>query len=276
VRTFGLALALFAVMAQSSGWARAEAYRRPGLEGKWSRRHLTMPLNAVRIIAGPGQPMLMGQRYAEQNVDGGGQYVRPELGPSEGWVRGGVGFGLTKDWEAGALFLPFKLAPEFQFSQITVFVTRGFRFEDWDIGVRFSFQTPRFNEDDLRVWILNPGIPILYRSDPFRFDAGVFVPMATRDGSTGLTVPLRASLSVSPHVFLGVESGFAQLRFEAENASKVPLGALAGYTLLFGGSVVDLTAMFSWDSFYSPGSSEAFSTSAYRVGAGMVLHTLVR
>jgi hypothetical protein len=268
----------FATLCLFAGTARAEDYRRPGLEGKWSRRHLTAPMNSLRIIAGPGQPMLLGQRYAEQNVDGGPQFLKRSGADDEWWLRGGVGFGLTKDWEAGALFLPFKFAPDFEFAQITVFVTRGFRFESVDLGLRLSFQTPRINEDSLRVWVLNPGVPLLYRSEWFRLDTGVFVPFATRDWSVGLTVPVRASVSVTPHVFFGLESGFAQARFD-QRTSQIPLGALAGYTALFGSRVVDFTAQFSWDSFVSPTSPDSGDTldvKSYRVGLGVVMHSLVR
>ncbi len=55
--------------------ARAEEYRRPGLEGQWSRRHLTSPMNSLHILAGPGQPMLFVVRFWEQMVDGGGAYL---------------------------------------------------------------------------------------------------------------------------------------------------------------------------------------------------------
>ena len=266
-------------LVSSANWVHAENYRRPGLEGAWSRRHLTTPLNSLRMILGPGQPMLMGDRFAEQNVDGGGQFVRNGSGENEWWVRGAVAFGLTKEWEAGAVFLPFKVAPDFEFSQITVFVTRGFRFENGDFGLRLSFQTPRFDKDGLRVWILNPGVPFLFRSDFFRFDGALFVPLATRDWSTGLTVPLRASVSLTSHLFLGLETGFVQPRFDYESDSKVPLGALAGYTALFGSRVVDFTSMFSWDSFFSPSADppdDLVDVKSYRVGFGVVVHSLVR
>jgi len=46
--------------------ANAEEYRRPGLEGKWSRRHLTSPMNSLNILVGPGQPMLLGGRCTIQ------------------------------------------------------------------------------------------------------------------------------------------------------------------------------------------------------------------
>lgn len=273
-------LFVVAALLSFSAPAAAENYRRPGLEGQWSRRHLTTPLNSMRMIVGPGQPQLMGDRIAEQNVEGGPQFVHPSEGEDEIWLRFGVGFGLTKEWEAGAVFLAFQFEPEFDFSQITVFAARGFRFENWDLAIRLTFQTPRFDANDKRVWVLNPGVPILYRSDFFRFDAAIFVPFATRDWSTGLTVPVRGSISLNPHVFVGLESGFAERKFDYQSDAVVPLSALAGYTALFGSRVVDFTAMFAWDSFYAPngdvdGSSKV-DVHSYRVGAGFVLHSLVK
>ena len=99
-----LALLLLLALART---ARAEEYRRPGLEGQWSQRHLTSPMNSLNILAGPGQPMLLGARFGDQGVvDGGPAYIHGGARASGGelWLRGGVAFGLTQDWEAGALF----------------------------------------------------------------------------------------------------------------------------------------------------------------------------
>jgi len=265
--------------------ARAEEYRRPGLEGQWTRRHLTSPMNSLNILAGPGQPMLLGARFGEQGVvDGGGAYLHKgplstEPPGQEWWLRGGVAFGLTKDWEAGALFIPFRLSPDFTFSSITVFITRGFRFKNWDIGVRLLFQTPYKNAEGERVWQLNPGIPLLYRGGAFRFDAALVVPFASRDWRVGLSLPMRASVNVNPHLFFGLESGYVQPNFEAAHGVTVPLGGLAGYTALFGSRVVDFTGVFSWDHFLAPSpapGNSSIDAATYRVGLGVVLHSLVQ
>lgn len=265
--------------------ARAEEYRAPGLEGKWSRRHLTSPMNSLNILAGPGQPMLLGARFGEQGVvDAGGAYLH--LGPlatptpgQEFWLRGGVAFGLTKDWEAGALFLPFRFAPSVTFSSITVFITRGFRFENWDTGVRVLFQTPYKNAEGERVWQLNPSIPFLFRGEVFRLDTALVLPFASRDWRLGLSVPVRASFNLNPHLFVGLETGLAKANFNDAHDLTLPLGALTGYTALFGKRVVDLTALFSWDHFLAPSpspGSAAFDTATYRVGFGVVMHSLVQ
>lgn len=264
---------------------RAEEYRQPGLEGPWNERHLTVPMNSVNVLAGPGQPMLLGQRYGDQMVEAGPQFIHPgsawKTSPpgNQFWLRGGVAFGLTQDWEAGALFLPFQFTPKFDFSNITVFVTRGFRFGDVDAAFRLSFQTPTKNSSGERVWILNPGIPVLWRAGRFRFEGALLVPFATRDWWVGLNVPLRASVNVTPHVFFGLESGFVEPRFDVSGNANVPLGALAGYTELFGGTVWDFTAHFAWDRFVSPAPLEhvsALDVASYRVDFGVVFHSLVR
>jgi len=280
------ALAIVSVLSLIIGaprWARAEEYRRPGLEGKWSRRHLTSPMNSLNILAGPGQPMLLGARFGEQGVvDGGGAYLHRGLGANAGqefWLRGGVAFGLTKDWEAGALFLPFRFAPDFTFSSITVFITRGFRFENWDTGVRVLFQTPYKNAEGERVWQLNPSVPLLLRGERIRLDAALVLPFASRDWRVGLSLPARVSLNLSPQLFFGFESGISKPNFNDAHDLTIPLGSLAGYTALFGDRVVDFTVLFSWDHFLSPSPSpgnSAFDAASYRVGFGVVLHSLVQ
>jgi hypothetical protein len=279
---FAFSLLAFSGLLRS---ARAEEYRIPGLEGEWSVRHLTSPMNSLNILAGPGQPMLLGARFGEQGVvDGGAAYLHlgPLTTPSPGqefWLRGGVAFGLTKDWEAGALFLPFRLAPDFTFSSITVFITRGFRFKNWDLGVRVLFQTPYKNAEGERVWQLNPSVPFLFRSRAFRLDTALVIPFASRDWKVGLSVPVRASLNLNPHIFVGLESGVVKSNFNAAHDLTLPLGALTGYTALFGSRVVDFTGVFSWDHFLAPSpepGNSAFDTATYRIGFGVVMHSLVQ
>ncbi|HEV8551265.1 MAG TPA: hypothetical protein VGQ57_19590 [Polyangiaceae bacterium] len=273
------------VVLGASAWTpRAEAadYRRPGLEGAWNERHLTTPMNSLRLIAGPGQPVLLGDRVSDQIVEGGAQFIRSDAAGRVGdqwWFRGGVDFGLTEDWEAGAMFLPVKFAPDLELANVTAFVTRGFRFEAWDFGLRLSFLTPGFRAYNLKAWALNPGVPVLVRAGPARIDAGVFVPITTSDGGVGLNAPVRATVNLGPRFFLGVETGFFEQRFDGSSKATLPLGALAGYTDLFRNKVADITADFAWDDFYQPAPSagrDAFELKRYRVGLGLVVHLLVR
>ena len=262
--------------------ARADDYRRPGLEGAWSGRHLTAPMNSLRIVLGPGQPAWLGQRVNNQIVDGGAQYIRKSAaagGEDEWRLRAGLGFGLTQDWEVGVLFIPLKFAPELDFENVTVAITRGFRRENWDLGLRFSFQAPSVKAYDLAAWAFNPGVPFVYRAWPFRFDAAITVPIATKDWVVGLNLPLRASINAGPRFFFALESGVVEPRFDVRGDTSVPLSALVGYTELFGSKVLDITATFGWDDFWVPSAPEgrdAVELGRFRVGFGIVSHALVR
>src|SRR4051794_29000226 len=104
VRLF--ALGFFAAVSISSVAAAEGSYRRAGLGGAWTKRHLTAPLNSLVVLAGPGQNPTFGQRFDQRVIDAGGQYSRnraawPASGlETQGWTRFGVAFGLTEDWEA--------------------------------------------------------------------------------------------------------------------------------------------------------------------------------
>lgn len=288
---YGLSAALALLFVARAGLAEdappelPAGYRRPGLGGAWAKRHLTAPMNSLVLVAGPGQNPLFGQRFDQKVVDGGGQFSRvgsegnpgadlPAL-EDQWWTRIGVVFGLTEDWEAGALFLPFQWKPKFDWSNILVYVTRGWRFKAADIGARFSFQTPGGEQ-----FTFNPSMPVLIRAgDRTRIDTGIFVPFSARNPWVGLNVPLRVTLNATPHAFVGVESGFVEPRFDVDHDMAVPLGALAGYTLLFGPSVVDVTATFNWDNLWlvDPAPNvEEIQTGAYRVVFGLSVHKLVK
>jgi hypothetical protein len=268
-----------------AGRAAAAEYRRPGLEGQWSERHLTAPMNSLRLNVGPGQATFLGERMGNQIVDGGVQFIRPNgtdpafPAGNQWWLRGGVGFGLTEDWEVGVLFLPFQFAPDLRISNVAVAITRGFRFASFDIGLRLSFLSPSLRAYDVTAWNFNPGVPFVVHSALLRLDGGVFVPIGTSDGAVGVNLPLRGSVSLTQRFFVGLESGVFDPRFTRTGDLAVPLGALAGYTELFGSKVVDFTAEFVWDDFWMPSPAAgraALQVDQYRVGFGLVFHSLVR
>ncbi|HEU5073646.1 MAG TPA: hypothetical protein VFU02_05725 [Polyangiaceae bacterium] len=261
-------------------------YRRPGLGGQWSQRNLTAPTNSLAVVLGPGQTVLLGQRYGEDIIDGGAEYTHLEYradgssSPDQDiWFgRAGVLFGLTDDWEAGALFLPMQLSPDFGFSSILAYGTHGFRFEDVDLGIRLSFLTPSSQDSESVLWFRG-GVPVSYRAGPLRVDTGAFVPLAFRHWWLGLSTPVRATFNVLPSLFVGVESGFDWARFTLPHSTSVPLGGIAGYTFVIGSSVVDLTAAFSWPTFWLPDPSpglDSLQPDAYRVSFGLVVHKLVK
>jgi len=271
------AVALFLVSAP----ATAQETRRPGLGGAYTSRNMSAPYNSLGIIAGPGQPQLFGQRYGSRSFDGGGEVRQARLDSTspdittQGWFHGGVVFGLTENLEAGALFLNFRVAPDFGYSDFPVYINYSWRTEHIDIGARFSFTTPA----ETAIWALNPGVPVLVRLGDVRIDAGVFVPMFLDSPvQVGINVPVRVTTNITPRFFAGLESGVVEPSFGASNDVSAQLGALVGYTTVMGPKVVDFTTSFVWDDFllFSPAADvDTVQIDAFRVNFGVTFHKIV-
>ncbi len=266
----------------AQGAPRVVESRPRGLEGVVSERHLTLPRNIVSIVYGPLGTTFV-QRYPTTLVDGGTSYVREDLAGSDAaasstdeWhTHFGVRFGLFDDIEAGALFLSFELAPDFSFEPVSVFITRQFRLEAFDLAVRLSFHTPGDTG-----WALAPSVVLGTRSRELGFQAGASV--ATEVGTfgeprapiVGFNLPLRVTWNFIPAVFDAVESGVAYDDLGTSDLLTVPLGLGAGYSLLLGSRLIDFTASFNWDHWLLPGEPDglsAFQFGVYRVSAGATM-----
>jgi hypothetical protein len=245
------------------------AARNRGLEGVAAQRHITLPRNVVNVMFGPLSTATFGQRYPSAGVvDGGVSYLHQGVSgtdappnPDDQWhARVGVLFGLFDDVEAGALFLPFQLAPEFEFQSISVFMTWQFRFDDFDLAARFSFQTPGDGG-----WAIAPGALLGTRGRHVAFHAGVFAPMELgafgepKSPTMALNAPARATINLLPNVFLQAETGVACDDLSNAETLSVPFGLGAGYTLLAGKRLIDLTASFDWDHLLMPNPAPGLS-----------------
>ncbi len=256
-----------------------------GVEGVAAQRHLTLPRNVVSVMFGPLSTATFGQRYPSAGVvDGGVSYLHRRLSgtdpppvASDAWhVRMGVLFGLFDDIEAGALFLPFQVAPEFEFQSITVFLTWQFRFQDFDLAARFSFQTPGDGG-----WAISPGVMLGTHGRRVAFQAGVFAPMELgsfkekQAATLALNAPARATLNLLPSVFLQAKAGVAIDDLSSSSTLSVPLGFGAGYTLLFGKRVLELTGSFDWDRLLMPNPNPglaALQPKLFRATAGASMY----
>jgi len=256
--------------------------RRPGLDGPFSARHLTAAYNGLSVFAGPGQTPLFGQTYRENSPDAGfaleGKSVlgTPNVyAPEQAWARVGVAFGLGSHFEAGALFLSLRAAPDFALGDFPVYITYHWSFGNLDLGARFSFLTPA----ETGVWSLNPGMPLLWRLGKWRVDSGIFVnaDLAT-DPTLGFHVPARVSYNITPRLFAAGISAFHEGAFSLPADTSIALGALLGYTTVWGARVVDFTAQSVWDSLFlldaSPTSNQV-QPAFYRVQFGVTIHQLV-
>jgi hypothetical protein len=273
------------LMAQHGKPPAALTARNRGLEGVAAQRHLTLPRNVVSVMFGPLSAATLGQRYPSGGVvDGGTSYLHQGLSgtdtppnPEDQWhTRVGVLFGLFDDVEAGALFLPFQLSPEFEFQSITVFMTWQFRFDDFDLAARFSFQTPGEGG-----WAINPGALLNTRGRRVSFHAGVFAPMELgafgepKSPTMALNAPARAVINVLPTVFLQAETGVAIDDLSTKHTLAVPFGLGAGYSWLVGKRLIELTASFDWDHLLMPNpvpGMSALQPRVFRAAAGASMY----
>lgn len=236
----------------------ASAERRPGLGGKYSARNMTAAQGSLLVIAGPKTTQNLGAPM----LDGGIQYTNlPDfdvLGESLSFdtihATIGAAYGITPELEAG-LMLPVLLsagdADDFDaLSTLPLFVTYAKDMGNFDIGGRLTFDVPI---EDQGGTSLSAGIPILYRMGNARIDAGLFFPVfMPEEGDTAisLNIPVRFAQSVTPKIFVGVETGLYLPDMETD-AGQIPLSLFGGYTLLAGGNVIDLGLSVGFPGFIS-------------------------
>lgn len=273
---------LKAAAALPAASSQRPASRSRGLEGEETTRHLTLPRNVVGVLYGPLQPQLFGQRYDGKTVEAGTTYQRLNPlstnadGSPQWWTRLGVAFGLFDDFEAGAVFVPVQLSPKVRWDQILVFLTQQFRQKNYDLGLRFSFQTPGSSG-----WSINPGGLFRWPKGPTRLDVGLNVPMelgslkAPEVFLIGVNLPVRETLQLTPNWYMTLESGFVRTSFQTNANSSIPLGIGSGYTILAGKKLIDITALFQWDDLlmpHRPEGTDLFQPGSYRAVFGLSTH----
>lgn len=254
-----------------------------GLEGVAAERHLTLPRNVVLIAFGPLGPATFGQRYPSKIIDAGTSYAHTNIvgtnagaAPTDAWfTRLGVRFGLFDDFEAGALFLPLAIAPDFRFDPVLVFLTQQIRCSDFDIALRLSFQTPGDTG-----WAFAPGALLGKRGRRLAVQTGLLLPMEVgtfrdpRAPLVGLHAPLRAIWNIAPSFFVSADSGFAYDDFSRSDGATVPLGFGSGYTWLAGSKLVEFTGSFTWDHWLlagRPSTASVVQLTTFRAALGATL-----
>jgi len=258
--------------------------RSRAIEGVMSERHLTLPRNVVGIMYGPLSSSTFGQRFPSRIIDAGTTYAHQDQSladatgaPANLWnTRAGVRVGMFDDFEVGALFLAFQLAPKFRFDPVLISFTQQFRFAGFDLSIRTSFQTPGDTG-----WGLNPGALLAFPGRHLAARVGFFVPMEVGTlkhpiaPMVGLNAPLRVTYNLVPSVFVTAESGVSYDQLALKGALNVPLGFGAGYTVLAGSKVIDLSASLAWDHWLAPAPAQGSARldwRAFRVVVGASLY----
>lgn len=245
--------------------------RSRGIEGVATQRHLTLPRNVVSIVYGPLVPSTFGQRYPSRIIDAGTSYARDGDADAEWYTRVGIRIGLFDDVEASVV-LPFQLAPEFDFDPALIVLSQQIRLDAVDVVLRLSFQSPGDTG-----WAFSPAAIVKLRGRWLAFQAGLLAPMeigtvrSPRAPVGGFNVPLRLTWNVLPALFLIAESGLAYENLERSDGLAVPLGFGAGYTVLAGSRLFEITGSWSFDRWLVPereAGEPSVDWSAFRVQLG--------
>jgi hypothetical protein len=186
----------------------------------------------------------------------------------------GAAFGITKDFEIGANFLPLTFSPEVGYgsslepeSNLQLFATyRFFHSHTVEIGgrVRVFVVTPHTGMSAGAV--IQPSVPFLFHFGKIaRLDAELAVPISVNGVSgtgmgvaqttfVGLNVPVAFSIDIAEPFHVGLRTGFmsANLGHFGDYAT-VPLGFFAGYAIGGKKPVLDIDPFFTWGHFLTPG-----------------------
>lgn len=162
----------------------------------------------------------------------------------------GGGYGISSDFELGAVVLPMQLSPDFDYGQPQIYgryrVARG----DFELALDARVFIPTSGNFGLQI-----GAPLLlHLGDHARFDTGAFLDFVFPKDDTyyQLRIPLQFSFNLSSQFALFVRSGLLLPRFK--NLT-LPLGFGGLFTIpgSRGEPLVDLIAAFDFPAFASVG-----------------------
>lgn len=194
------------------------------------------------------------------------------------WITGG-GFGITDDFEAGALLLPINLSPDGGFGDIQLYGMYRLLDGEAEVGARLELNIPTDTDTNTNIdtdFGIGFGLPVLLRfSDTLRVDTGLTISVIAADDtivglsdpflpqpivtSSSAGIPLVLNLNVTDEFVVGARSGITILDFDNfGDTFSIPLGAQAGYSLDISRDVlVDLGFRFEWPLFLAPGGEDA-------------------
>ncbi|MFT3774845.1 MAG: hypothetical protein QM820_56575 [Minicystis sp.] len=202
----------------------------------------------------------------------------------------GASFGITKDIEVGALFLPIQFAPTAGYGSsagangsLQFFGTYRFiHHRDVEMGARLrTFIVTQ----GVTGAVIEPSVPVLLhlgRAARLDVELGVPITIAGVNGVTGagaakasrsyvgIDLPISLSFNVIQPLYLGVKTGLNiyDLGHPKEFAS-IPLGFFLGYSVGRDKPILDIVPFFTWSQFLTPGGglgNEKFNAGYFTAG----------
>jgi hypothetical protein len=178
-------------------------------------------------------------------------------------------FGITSDFEVGAVVAPIEFAPTAAYGDPQIFATYRFLHQkDFDLGARLRTTLITPHEGEAAGVVITPSVPFLLHIGKIaRFDAEVGVPIVIYGSTTlgpgftmashvavGLDVPLALAFDIIEPLHVGVSTGvgIGDLGHPKET-TVIPLGIFLGYAIGHGRPILDIDPFFTFVDFITPG-----------------------
>jgi hypothetical protein len=184
----------------------------------------------------------------------------------------GASFGITNDFEVGALVLPIQFNNGAGYGDPTLHAT--FRFLNtptFQMGARLDLGIG-IPHDGLGGGVLiTPSVPMLFNAIPHRLTllAEVEIPIGVAGSSAsgsgvgiGLEIPITVAFDIIEPLHVDATTGLTIVDFlnsEAGPTTAIPLGFGVGYAIGDKRPIVDIDADFQWTSFIAPGAPDGVS-----------------
>lgn len=271
IRTTLVASAVCAAVAVSVSASAQDVYASGPAEGgpmptSYTQRPLTLRAGTLRVDAAPSDFGLMDSGMLLGPVGPLGSYgIRAGQGRTHvdppglpattntdgyGTIGLGASYGITDRVEVGGLLVPLYLNDGADVYGNMALYVRGTLIEgDFSLGLQGTVSLPTRNDLGLGI-----GVPINVRfGSGIRLETGVEFEMlfdveddvGNDNAFVNLDVPLAVSVAIGDG-FVGGRTGLTLLDLGDASNAAIPVGAIGGYSLLAGDTLIDLKGGFTW------------------------------
>lgn len=249
----------------------AEAESSEAMPRNYTQRPITLRARTLRVDAAPSDFGLMDSgailgpigSLGSYGFHGGQRRTRVDTGASStvasdayGGMGLGASYGIVDRLEVGALVLPINFDDGNAFGNMAVYVRAALVEGDVSLGIQGTVSLPTWN--DLGV---GAGLPINVRiGESIRLETGIegeFFFDIEDDTNDGLLVNVDVPFAMSFGIgdgFVGGRTGVTMVDLGGANAAYIPVGAIGGYSLPAGPTLLDLKGSFTW-TFEADGNS---------------------
>jgi len=231
-------------------------------EGPMSLRPIHVTPGDIQVYMGP----YAAPKFGTFNEAGLTMFKLPDFGDEKTddfwFFQTGIGYGVTKGLEVGALMPSSQISPEARSGDLPIYGRYVSDNDSTAVGIQLGVTIPLRSEEDAGFWKVNPGLHVDSRWDGGRVELGVFIPTTfMKQGDESYTriegnFPLRVLFDVGKRGFLALDTGYRNLDFDQDYLSFIPLGFGGGYTVKAGDVLLDFTGSLMWQTFLWAGAPD--------------------